>query len=117
MVDDNSNYVREGERTTEGEFQTLETTIAACRKIVDDDLDHLSKPGMTAEPLQPLHKLRRRPVRHSPAGRARWHISAWDYGKQPAVKCARGARTFVAEVTPRVPEAIAGADVSPHDVE
>jgi hypothetical protein len=54
MVDDNSNYVRESEHTRGGEFQTLGTTITAYRKIVDDDLDHLSKPGMTAEELYNL---------------------------------------------------------------
>jgi hypothetical protein len=37
--------------TPRGEFKTLETAIAACRKFVHRDLDHLFKPGMTAKEL------------------------------------------------------------------
>jgi hypothetical protein len=42
----------ESEHYTLGEFKTLETVIAACRKLVDRDLDHLfNNPRMTAEEL------------------------------------------------------------------
>lgn len=51
MIDDNFHFMDESARTSGGEFQTLETAIAASRKIVDDELDHLFKPRMTAEKL------------------------------------------------------------------
>jgi hypothetical protein len=51
MLDDNFHYMDDSERYALGEFKTLETAIAACRKFVDRDLDHLFKPGMTAKEL------------------------------------------------------------------
>jgi hypothetical protein len=42
---ENSHYMDESEHCTLGEFNTLETAIAACRKIVDNDLDHSFKFG------------------------------------------------------------------------
>ena len=51
MVDDNFHYMDESERTSGGTFATLADAIAACRKIVDDDLAGLAKPGMSAEEI------------------------------------------------------------------
>ena len=51
MVDDNFHYMDEDERWQYGVFATAEEALAACRKIVDESLAHLHKPGMTAEEL------------------------------------------------------------------
>jgi hypothetical protein len=94
MVDDNSNYVRQSERTSGGEFQTLETTIAACRKIVDDDLDHLSKPGMAAEALYNLYtSFGDDPFVIVPPGEPASTSAHGIMANSAPVKCARGART------------------------
>jgi hypothetical protein len=54
------------------------TTIAACRKIVDDDLDHLSKPG-TAEELYNLYtSFGDDPFVIVPPGEPASTVSAWD---------------------------------------
>jgi hypothetical protein len=60
----------ESERATAGDFDTLEVAHERCRNIVEDSLDHLHQPGMTAEELRE-GPLWRRPVRRpGPAGRA-----------------------------------------------
>ncbi len=51
LIDDNYHYMDESERITHGEFETLEAAIDACKKIVNDCLDHSYEPGMTAEKL------------------------------------------------------------------
>lgn len=50
-VDNNFHYMDEDERYPAGEFDTLEEALAKCRNIVDEALNHLYEPGMTAEAL------------------------------------------------------------------
>ncbi|MEA3226247.1 MAG: hypothetical protein U9Q07_09875 [Planctomycetota bacterium] len=51
MVDDNFHPHDEDERYELGAFDTLDEAIAACKKCVDEDLEGIRKPGMTAEDL------------------------------------------------------------------
>ena len=51
MVDDNFHYQDEDERWQYGVFLTEEEAIAACKRIVDSDLESNFKPGMTATEL------------------------------------------------------------------
>ena len=51
FVDDNWHFMDEEERYKFGVFATAEEAIAACRRIVDEDLVRAFKPGMTADAL------------------------------------------------------------------
>jgi hypothetical protein len=85
IVADNFHYMDESKHYTLGEFNTLETAIAACRKIVDDDLDHSFKPGMTAKELYEFYTLFGEDpfVRATPDQPAST-FRAWHYAKQRA---------------------------------
>jgi hypothetical protein len=86
MVDDNFHYADESECSTSGEFQTLETAIAACRGIIDRSLDHLFQPGMTAETLYSYYTdFGDDPFVLVPPGEPCSTFSAWDYAKQRAL--------------------------------
>ena len=43
FVDDHFHYMNEDERYLYGEFETLEDALSACKKIIDECLDHLLK--------------------------------------------------------------------------
>jgi hypothetical protein len=51
FVDDNFHYMDSSERTTHGEFETLDAAVDACRKIVDACLASAHENGMTAKDL------------------------------------------------------------------
>lgn len=51
LVDSNSHYQDESERYKLGEFDDLETAIAACQRIVDDYLDSVRESGVAAEAM------------------------------------------------------------------
>ena len=55
QVNDNSYYMDEGERTDHGVFANADEAVAACKEIVDDDLNAMRKPGMTAKELYKLY--------------------------------------------------------------
>ena len=55
QVNDNSYYMDEGERTDHGVFANANEAVAACKEIVDDDLNAMRKPGMTAKELYRLY--------------------------------------------------------------
>ena len=55
FVDDNFHYMDEEERYEYGVFPTAEEAIAACKRIVDEDLNERNKPGVTAEQLYDLY--------------------------------------------------------------
>jgi hypothetical protein len=57
MVDDNFHYMDEEERFELGMLLTAEEAVAACKRIVDEDLDHLNQPGMTAAKLNELYTM------------------------------------------------------------
>jgi hypothetical protein len=56
MVDDNYHYMDEDERYEHGVFPAAAEAIAACKRIVDSDLDELMKPSMTASELYDAYK-------------------------------------------------------------
>jgi hypothetical protein len=47
MVDDNFHYQNEEERNELGNFSTAEEAIAACKRVVDEDLSNSYKPADT----------------------------------------------------------------------
>jgi hypothetical protein len=51
MVDDNFHYMDESERYKLGDFDSCESAIAACKKIVDDFLRSSGPAGATAKEL------------------------------------------------------------------
>jgi hypothetical protein len=50
-VDDNFHFMNETARVAHGRFATSDAAIAACKRIVDDDLAASRRPGMTAGEL------------------------------------------------------------------
>jgi hypothetical protein len=51
MLDDNFHYMDEEHRYKYGEFSTCEKAVAACKKIVDEDLRDMLKQGVKLEEL------------------------------------------------------------------
>jgi hypothetical protein len=51
LVDDNFDYMDQDKRYEHGIFPTAEEAIAACKRIVDSNLNHFMKPGTTASEL------------------------------------------------------------------
>ena len=80
LVADNFHYMDENERYTFGEFESLDTAIAACKTLVDDFLKANYKPGMTAEELYDAYTSFGEDPFIVGAGAMR-PFSAWDYAK------------------------------------
>ena len=51
LVDDNFHYMDESERYSRGAFSTWAEAVAECKRIVDEELAHMYKPGMSSEEL------------------------------------------------------------------
>jgi hypothetical protein len=51
FVDDNFHYQDESERYEQGEYDTFEAAVAACKVIVDEYLESAYKKGMDASEL------------------------------------------------------------------
>ena len=51
LVDDNYDYMDQDRRYEYGVFPTAKEAVAACKGIVDSNLNHFMKPGMTASEL------------------------------------------------------------------
>lgn len=51
MVDDNFHYMDEEHRLDHGGFSTYEKAVAACKKIVDEELRDMLKQGVKHEEL------------------------------------------------------------------
>src|ERR1700733_4520471 len=49
VIDDNFRYMDESERVKHGVFGTADEAIAACKQIVDECLEPMMEPGMTAK--------------------------------------------------------------------
>jgi len=84
MVDDNFHFTDEDERYQHGIFRTAQAAIAACKRIVDSDLDDFMKPGMTASELYAAYTgFGRDPfiVCIGPDVE-RVHFSAWKYAEE-----------------------------------
>ena len=55
LINDNAHYMDESERSTDGDFANADEAIAACKAIVDDELNTMWKPGTTANELYELY--------------------------------------------------------------
>jgi hypothetical protein len=75
------------ERWTLGTFATADEALSACRRIVDEDLGQIHKPGMSAAELIERYRTFGDdpfivPIDGAPAV----DFSAWDYAEQRAAK-------------------------------
>ena len=88
MVDDNYDYMDLEKRYTQGEYETFEAAIDACKKIVDQWLASSYKPGMSAEELCSAYKnFGLDPWISGPENKS---FSAWEYAeKRCAEICAK----------------------------
>ena len=83
LVDDNFNFMDAGSRWIAGEFVTADEALAKCRQMVDDDLAHLRKPGMTADELFSIYQsFGDDPFVVTTEGATPVEFSAWNYAKQ-----------------------------------
>jgi hypothetical protein len=55
LINDNAHYMDESERTDHGVFANADEAVAACKLVVDDDLNEMCTPGMTAKELYRLY--------------------------------------------------------------
>ena len=55
LINDNAHYMDESERVDHGVFATADQAIAACKAIVDDELNTMCKPGTTSKALYELY--------------------------------------------------------------
>lgn len=80
-VDDNFHFMDEGSRYKLGTYAGWESAIAACKRIVDDFLQHAYKPGMTSQDLwQGYRDFGEDPFIVGP-GTDSSDFSAWNYAK------------------------------------
>jgi hypothetical protein len=83
MVDENSHYQDPESRWTLGTFDTADAALAACRRMVDEDLVNLRRPGMTADALLAGYRaLGDDPFVVSIGGAATVEFSAWGYAEE-----------------------------------
>jgi hypothetical protein len=80
----------EDERYQPGVFPTAEEAIAACKRIVDDDLEPAFKAGMTATELYESYTHYGSDPFVVPTNPAEEHVkfSAWDYAKERSANIA-----------------------------
>src|SRR5271169_3339075 len=84
FVDDNFHFMDEDERHQHGAFATWTEAVAACRRIVDEELLATLKPGMTAEQLFDRYtSFGSDPfVVPAPSEATDQRFSAWDYARE-----------------------------------
>jgi hypothetical protein len=93
MVDDNFHFMEEDERHEHGIFPTAEEALAACRAIVDRDLEARLKPGMSAQALYGAYEMSGSdPFIVATGDAPKISFSAWDYAKQRSAELAPDAR-------------------------
>ena len=81
LVDDNFHYMDARHRWTLGVFDTLDEALAACRRIVDEDLANLHEPGMSGQELFERYCMfGEDPFVFDPGV----EFSAWDYAREQA---------------------------------
>ena len=78
FVDDHFHYQDEEHRYEHGEFDNPDEAVAVCKQIVDGCLEHMLKPGMTAEALFELYAM----FGEDPFVVPDNAFSAWDYAKE-----------------------------------
>ena len=82
LVDDNFHYMDEEERYEHGSFATADEAIAACKRIVDEDLAQYFKPGIDGSALYEMYTLfGDDPFVVQDTHDAQVAFSAWDYAK------------------------------------
>jgi len=92
MVDDNFHYMDESERYTLGEFDSCESAVAACKKIVDDFLLSSAPEGAAPKKLWEQYLA----FGEDPfilTTDPDCSFSAWDYAEQRCGEIGRGLRT------------------------
>jgi len=55
LINDNGHFMDESEIDDHGVFYSADEAVAECKKIVDHDLDWMSRPGVTAAELYELY--------------------------------------------------------------
>jgi hypothetical protein len=55
LINDNAHHMDESERTDHGVFANAKEAVSACKEIVDDDLNTMWTPAMTAKELYKLY--------------------------------------------------------------
>jgi hypothetical protein len=55
LINDNAHYMDESECADHGVFADADRAIAACKETVDDELNTMWQPGMTANELYRLY--------------------------------------------------------------
>jgi hypothetical protein len=78
FVDDHFHYQDEDHRYEHGEFDSPDEAVAACKRIVEECLEHMLKPNMTAEALFELYAM----FGEDPFVIPAHAFSAWDYAKE-----------------------------------
>src|SRR3954447_4519869 len=84
LVNENARYMDESERSDHGVFASAEDALAACKAMIDDELNTMHSPGMSAEELYRLY------IGFGPdpfvvpldPDDASIEFSAWSYAKQ-----------------------------------
>jgi hypothetical protein len=54
LIDDNFHFMDEDHRYEHDSFETADEAVAACKRIVDEELTYMLKPGMTPDALYGL---------------------------------------------------------------
>lgn len=55
LVNENSRYMDESARSDQGIYPSADHAIAACKAMVDDELNTMHRPGMTGKELYQLY--------------------------------------------------------------
>ena len=92
IVNENSHYMDESESYTLGEFETAEEALAACKRMVDEDLAELHTAGMPAEELYRRYTTFGRDPYIVPADYSS-KFSAWDYAKERSTAICKPPQT------------------------
>jgi len=97
-VAENSRYLDPDARWTRGSYVTAEEALAECRRMVDDDLAELYRPGMTAEQLIAGYRASGRDPFIIPRGGAEFvAFSGWTHAEQRAAALCGEERAASAE--------------------
>ena len=80
FIDDNFHFMDDSERLRHGEYQTYDEAVDACKKIVNDSLNHLYSPGMSRTELYNQYVSFGDDPYVSPNGQAS-HFSARDFAQ------------------------------------
>ena len=84
LIDDNFHYQDEDHRYEHGAFGTADEAVAACKRIVDECLTYMLKPGMTADALYELWVMFGEDpyVMRVDRTDAQVDFSSWEYAKE-----------------------------------